>query len=135
MTNFSKEIADYIANVDEKKRGDTLTIMAMMQKHTGEDPYITSSNMLGFGRIKYRYPTGQSGETFIVGFAPRKAKFSLHTLWYQAEDDHLLAKLGKFKRSVGCLYINKLADIDLDILDKIIHRAATDLSKRYVVED
>ncbi len=135
MENLSTEILRYIANIDEKKRADSLIILQMMQKHTTEHPYITSGNMLGFGRLKYRYPSGRTGETFIIGFAPQKAKFSLHVLWYPKPDDPLLAKLGKHKATMGCLYINKLADIDLDILDQLIHRAATDMSGRYIVED
>ncbi len=132
---MDKQIQEYVANVDEKKRADTLTILHMMQKHTGEKPYITTGNMLGFGQIKYRYPSGRTGETFIIGFGAKKEKFSLHVLWYPKPDDALLAKLGKHKASVGCLYINKLADINLDVLDQLIHRAATDLSGRYIVED
>ena len=133
---FEKEVQDYVNSiVDDSKRIDTIKIITMMQKHTGESPRITPGNMIGFGQVKYRYPSGRTGETFIIGFAPRKTNFSLHILWYPKDDDPLLAKLGKHKPAKGCLYINKLSDINLDVLDQLIHRAATDLSGRYIVKD
>ena len=107
----------------------------MMAKHTGKTAKMWPGGMIGFGRIKYRYPTGNSGQTFITGFAPRKTKLSLHILWYPPDDDPLLANLGKHKRGKGCLYVNKLSDVDMSVLEQIIERSATDLSGRYVVEE
>jgi len=138
---MSKAIADpavqkFISNVgDVKKLADIHIIMEMMAKHTGQTARLVGTKTIVFGRVKYRYPSGRSGETFITGFAPQKTKFSLHILWYQPDDDPLLAKLGKHKRGKGCLYINRLSDIDLEVLDKIIHRSATDLSGRYIVKE
>ncbi len=137
----SKLIADpqvlqFLTKIDDpQKLADSNTIIKMMEKHTSEAARLVGTKTIGFGRVKYQYPSGRSGETFITGFAPQKAKFSLHILWYQPDDDPLLAKLGKHKRGKACLYINRLSDINIDILDKIIHRSATDLSGRYIVKN
>ncbi len=131
----SKELNTYLETIEDKnKRADCEQIIAMMTHHSGYPPHITKNRMIGFGRVKYRYPSGHEGETFLIGFAPRKNNISLHILWYPKADDPLLAKLGKHKPAKGCLYINKLSDVDPDILNQLIHRAATDLSGRYIVE-
>jgi len=133
---FDSKVTEFLATVEnEEKLADSNKIIAMMQKHTCEMARMSGKGTIAFGRVKYRYPSGRSGETYITGFAPRKSKFTLYTLWYQPDNDPLLAKLGKHKRGKGCLYINGLSDINIDILDKIIHRAATDLSGRYIVEN
>ncbi|MCF6327650.1 MAG: DUF1801 domain-containing protein [Devosiaceae bacterium] len=138
MTKAITDVAvqKFISSIDDaKKLADIHAIVAMMEKHTGQPARMAGTKTIGFGRVKYRYPSGRSGETFITGFAPHKTKLSLHILWYQPDDDPLLAKLGKHKRGKGCLYINNLSDINIDVLDKIIHRSATDLSGRYIVEE
>ncbi|VAW21017.1 hypothetical protein MNBD_ALPHA11-1745 [hydrothermal vent metagenome] len=129
-------VQKFISNIDDaKKIADIHAIIEMMENHTGKPARLVGTKTIGFGRVKYQYPSGRSGETFITGFAPQKTKFSLHILWYQPDDDPLLAKLGKHKRGKGCLYINRLSDININILDQIIHRSATDLSGRYIVEN
>ncbi len=120
---------------DDAKRADAETIIEMMSRHTGEPPELWNSGVIGFGRVKYRYPSGRRGETFITGFAPRKARITLHALWYPDENDPLLAKLGKHTHGKGCLYIKRISDVDKDVLEQIIYRSATDLSGRYIVSD
>lgn len=119
---------------DPQKRADCREVMSMMGKHTGKPARAFGSGMIGFGRVRYTYPTGTSGETFITGFAPRKNNLTLYALWYQADDDPLLGKLGKHKRGKGCLYIKKLDDVDRGVLDKIIERSATKLEGRFITE-
>lgn len=96
-----------------------------MQKATKEKPKMWGGSMIGFGKKIYKSPaTGREVEWFKMGFSPRKANLSLHlTLdikMYAAE----LKKLGKHKTGVGCLYINKLADVDVKVLEKLINTAA-----------
>ncbi len=135
MTKADPAVEAILDRVDDpQKRADCREVMAMMAKHTGKPARAFGSGMIGFGRVRYKYPTGTSGETFITGFAPRKNNLTLYALWYQAEDDPLLAQLGKHKRGKGCLYINKLEDVDRDVLDKIIQRSATELEGRFVTE-
>lgn len=123
-TNSSVE--DFINSVkDEDKRKDSLIILKLMQKAAKEKPKMWGSSMIGFGNKIYKSPaTGREVEWFKIGFSPRKANFSLHLVLdikkYEAE----LKKLGKHKTGVGCLYINKLDDVDLKVLERLITEAA-----------
>jgi hypothetical protein len=119
-------VEDFINSVkDEEKRKDSLTILKLMQKAAKEKPKMWGSSMIGFGNKIYKSPaTGREVEWFKIGFSPRKANFSLHLVLdikkYAAE----LKKLGKHKTGVGCLYINKLDDVDIKVLEKLITIAA-----------
>lgn len=109
---------------DESKREDSRTIIELMKRATGEEPKMWGNSMIGFGRIIYQSPaTGREVEWFRIGFSPRKANLSLHLmdLGSNAAD---LEKLGKHKTGKGCLYINKLANIDLKVLRSIIARSS-----------
>jgi len=122
----SASVGDFINSVkDEAKRKDILTILKMMQKATEEKPKMWGSSMIGFGNKIYKSPaTGREVEWFKIGFSPRKANISLHLVLdikkYAAE----LQKLGKHKTGVGCLYINKLEDVDTKVLEKLINASA-----------
>lgn len=134
MSQRDPEVASLLDTLEPaRKRADCETLIALMEKHSGKPARLAPGNIIGFGRVKYRYPTGHEGETFLTGFAPRKSALTLYVLWYQSENDELLAKLGKHKCGKGCLYINKLADVNMDVLERIIHRAATDLEGRHIV--
>jgi hypothetical protein len=120
-TNSSVE--DFLNSVtDERKRKDSFIVLEMMEKATGETPKMWGSSMIGFGNKRYKSPaTGREVDWFVLGFSPRKANLSLHLVHL---DESALKKLGKHKTGVGCLYINKLDDIDLKILEKMIKTAA-----------
>jgi hypothetical protein len=119
-------VEDFINSVkNEVMRKDSFTILKMMQKASKEKPKMWGSSMIGFGNKIYKSPaTGREVEWFKIGFSPRKANFSLHLVLdikkYAAE----LKKLGRHKTGVGCLYINKLDDVDLKVLEKLINTAA-----------
>ncbi|MES2773765.1 MAG: DUF1801 domain-containing protein [Bacteroidota bacterium] len=118
----ANSVADFIDSIpDEQKRKDSEVVLKMMEKATKETPKMWGSSMIGFGDQRYKSPaTGREVDWFKIGFSPRKANLSLHLaldIQRYAED---LAKLGKHKTGVGCLYINKLEDIDLKILEKMI---------------
>ena len=103
-------VEDFINNVtDEQKRKDSLVIMEMMKEATGEEPVLWSSSIIGFGNKRYKSPaTGREVDWLLIGFSPRKANAAA------------LEKLGKHKTGVGCLYINKLEDTDLNVLKGMI---------------
>ena len=121
----SSSVEDFINNIaDEQKRKDSLTILKMMEKAMKEKPKMWGSSMIGFGYVRYKSPaTGREVDWFKIGFSPRKANFSLHLIDLQRHAD-ALKKLGKHKTGVGCLYVNKLEDIDIKILEKMIAAAA-----------
>jgi hypothetical protein len=117
----SISVTDFIESIpDEQKRKDTYVILKMMEKAMKEKPKMWGSSMIGFGDVRYKSPaTGREVDWFKIGFSPRKANFSLHLIDLQRHAD-ALKKLGKFKTGVGCLYINKLEDVDIKVLEKMI---------------
>jgi hypothetical protein len=119
-------VEDFINSVkDEEKRKDSYTILKLMQKAAKEKPKMWGSSMIGFGIKRYKSPaTGREVEWFKIGFSPRKANFSLHLVLDIKKYAPALKKLGKHKTGVGCLYINKLDDVDIKVLEKLITEAA-----------
>ena len=118
----------FIAAVpDEQKRKDSQVILKMMEKITKEKPKMWGSSIIGFGKLVYKSPTsGREVEWFKVGFSPRKANLTIYLMDLKAHAD-ALKKLGKHKPGGGCLYINKLSDVDIKVLEKMI--AATAANK------
>ena len=110
---------------DEQKRKDSHVILKMMEKATKEEPKMWGSSLIGFGYKRYKSPaSGREVDWFKIGFSPRKSNFSLHLVLDLKKHADALKKLGKHKAGVGCLYINKLEDVDLKILEKLIAVAA-----------
>mgnify|MGYP005605635061 CR=1 FL=1 len=110
---------------DEQKRKDAQVVLKMMQKATGEKPKLWGTAIIGFGDKIYKSPaTGREVKWFIMGFSPRKANLSLHLVVDVKRKAALLEKLGKHKTGVGCLYINKLADVDVKELEQLIKESA-----------
>ncbi len=105
---------------DEQKRNDSFVILNMMKKATGEEPKMWGSSIIGFGNKRYTSPaSGREVDWFVVGFSPRKANLTVYVISTQ-EHTAALQKLGKHKTGGGCIYINKLEDIDLKVLKGII---------------
>jgi Domain of unknown function (DU1801) len=122
----SASVAGFIDSIpDDQKRRDSEVIMKMMEKATKEKPKMWGSSMIGFGDVRYKSPaTGREVDWFKIGFSPRKANLSLHLVLNLKEHAEALSKLGKHKTGAGCLYINKLADIDVKVLENLIAAAA-----------
>ena len=123
-TNAS--VNDFInAFPDEQKRKDSFALIQMMQKATKEEPKIWGSSIIGFGNVRYKSPaTGREVDWLRIGFAPRKANLSLYLTMDIKAHAAQLKKLGKHKTGVGCLYINKLEDVDIKVLEELINTAA-----------
>lgn len=118
----SASVEDFINSVkDEQKRKDSFVILEMMKKATGDEPQMWGPALIGFGNIKYKSPaTGREVDWIRIGFSPRKANLSLYLSMNIKEHADSLKKLGKHKTGVGCLYINKLEDVDLKVLKGMI---------------
>ena len=118
----SASVEDFINNVkDEQKRKDSFVLLEMMKKATGKEPILWSSSVIGFGIKRYKSPaTAREVDWLRIGFSPRKANLSLYISVGIKEHAAALKKLGKHKTGVGCLYINKLEEIDLKVLKGII---------------
>ena len=109
---------------EEQKRKDSFLILEMMKKASGEEPKMWGSSLIGFGNKRYKSPTsGREVDWFLIGFSPRKANFSLYLTMDIKKHAAALEKLGKHKTGMGCLYINKLADIDLKVLEGMIKQS------------
>ncbi len=118
----SASVEDFINTVnDEQKRKDSFVILEMMKKATGEEPKMWGSSLIGFGNKRYKSPaTGREADWLRIGFSPRKANLSLYISIDIQEHAAALEKLGKHKTGVGCLYINKLEDINMKVLKEMI---------------
>ena len=107
------------ASVDASRHEDCRALAAMMQTATGEAPVMWGA-IVGFGRYRYQYESGREGEWPIVAFAARKTDLTLYIVPGFDHFDALLGKLGKHKTSKACLYIKRLADVDVAVLETII---------------
>jgi hypothetical protein len=114
VEGFLKKVAD------PQQRKDSFIILKMMKEITGLKPKMWGPTMIGFGDYHYKYASGHEGDCFITGFSPRKGAFSLYIMPGCGRFPDLLKKLGKFKTGVSCLYINKLADVDVSVLRQLI---------------
>ncbi len=121
----SSSVTDFIDSIpDEQKRKDSYAILKLMEKAAKEKPKMWGSSLIGFGNKRYKSTaTGREVDWFKIGFSPRKANLSLHLAIDIKQYADALNKLGKHKTGAGCLYINKLEDVDLKILEKMIAAA------------
>ena len=124
--------ADPIAFIDEvkneAKRKDSHELVAMMREITGEPPKMWGPSIVGFGSYHYRYASGHEGEICLAGFSPRSSALVVY-LGPALQNKQLVAKLGKHKHGVGCLYIKKLDDIDRSVLRKLIEHSIAEIRK------
>ena len=118
----SASVEDFINNVkDEQKRKDSFVLLEMMKKATGEEPILWSSSVIGFGIKRYKSPTtGREVDWLRIGFSPRKANLTLYLMINHKEHAAAIKNLGKHKTAGGCIYINKLEDIDMKVLKGMI---------------
>jgi hypothetical protein len=119
----SASVDDFIASVENpKRRADALTALAMYEEVTGLRPVMWGPSIIGFGSHHYAYASGREGDMPAAGFSPRKACMTFYVGDKFEGAEALYARLGKHRKSVACLYINKLDDVDLQVLREIIAR-------------
>ena len=118
-------VEDFLASIgDDRRREDCETIAKIMKKATRADPKMWGTSIVGFGDHHYTYASGREGDTFVVGFAPRKNDITLYLVGGIAGHEALLKKLGKFKTGQSCLHLKKLDDVDAAVLQHLIDAAA-----------
>ncbi len=108
---------------DEKKRQDSFTLLDLMKQVTGEEPEMWGESIVGFGSYHYKYESGREGDWFVTGFSPRKQNLTLYIMSGFEEYDQLLSRLGKHKIGKSCLYINKIEDIDQNVLQELVKKS------------
>lgn len=132
-TETENNVEDFISAFvdDENKRKDSFELIKIMQEVTGFEPKMWGPSIIGFGSYHYKYASGHEGDAPLTAFSPRKAAISLYVYSPSDEKEELLSKLGKHKASKGCLYVKKLADIDAEILKKMISLSIENTKKLY----
>jgi hypothetical protein len=125
-------VADFINAVeDDKKRNDAFELIKIMQKQTGFEPKMWGPAIIGFGSYHYKYASGHEGDAPLIGFSPRKDAISFYAYLTAENKEELLPDFGKHKVAKACVYFKKLADIDLEILNKMISLSIKNLNKLY----
>lgn len=124
-------VIEFITSVpDDSKREDSLKLLKMFEKITGEKAMMWGESIIGFGQYHYKSEKSrQEGDWMLTGFSPRKSALTLYIISGFEGTEELLKKLGKHKKSVGCLYINKLADVDEKVLEEIITKSFAHMKK------
>lgn len=125
-------VTEYIRTLDSsQRRSDSKVIMKMMRKITGHRPVMWGDTLIGYGKYHYVYDSGREGDACLTGFSPRKQNMVIYIMPGFKSYSALLKKLGKHKTSVSCLYFNKLADLDCQVLEKLIEKSVVEMRKRY----
>ena len=131
----SVAVADFIASVGHPtRRADAETLDKIFQDITGWAPRMWGPTIIGYGTYHYIYDSGREGDAPATGFSPRKANLSVYIMPGYADYGTILERLGKYKIGKSCLYINKLADIDLDVLRELIRTGLKDLDAKWPVK-
>jgi hypothetical protein len=115
--NVTDFINTYV--VDEQKKADSFELIKLMQKWSGFEAKMWGPTIVGFGSYHYKYASGHEGDAPLIAFSPRKAAFSLYITSQKDQNKELLDQLGKYKIATACIYVKKLSDIDIAILEKI----------------
>lgn len=130
----SQSVTDFIAAVEHPtRRADAETLDAMFRSITEWEPRLWGPTLIGYGQYHYKYESGRTGDMLATGFSPRKANLVLYIMPGYADFQHILNRIGKYKLGKSCLYINKLADVDLDVVAEIICAGLEDLGQRWPV--
>jgi hypothetical protein len=108
---------------DEQKRKDAFAILEMMKQATKMEPKMWGGSIIGFGEVHYKYESGHEGDICMIGFSPRKQNFALYLMTGLEPYKEEFKKLGKYKTGKGCLYINKLSDVDSLVLKNMLKKA------------
>jgi hypothetical protein len=118
------DVEAFLAGIeDERKRADSEAICRLMAEETGQPPVLWGTGIVGFGSYRYRYESGREGEWMALGFAPRKQSLTLYLMDGFSGYEELLARLGPHSTGKSCLYVKRLADVDLDVLREMVGRS------------
>ena len=133
-TETDVNVNDFIESyVDrDQKKADSYELINLMQAWTGFEPKMWGPTIIGFGSYHYKYASGHEGGAPMLGVSPRKAQFSLYVYSQTEKSDALLEKLGKFKMGKACIYVKKLADIDLKVLEGLCRETIAYLNEHHV---
>lgn len=120
----------FLQEFPEDRRKDCYAVLEIMKKATRAQPKMWGTSIIGFGDYHYKYATGRENDWFITGFSPRKQNLTLYVLGGFPGQTELLSRLGKYKTGKGCLYINKLADVDVKVLKELVTKSVKAVEER-----
>jgi hypothetical protein len=124
------DVVQFLQSVENQRRKeDAFTILDLMKEVIGEEPKMWGKSIIGYGEYHYKYESGREGDWFLAGFSPRKQNLTLYIMDGFAEYDDLMSKLGKHKTGKSCLYINKLADVDLGVLKELVAKSVAHMAE------
>ena len=122
------EFLDGVSN--ETRKNDSYKVLELMQTATGVEPKMWGNSIVGFGSYHYKYASGREGDWFLTGFSPRKQSLTLYIMPGFDEYEALLEELGKHKIGKSCLYINKLEDVDISVLRKLVEKSVKKMAEQ-----
>ncbi len=128
------EVEAFIAALPARRRREAEALDALFRKTTGFQPRLWAGSMIGYGQYHYTYESGREGDTLATGFRPAKARHSIYIMPGYAPYSDIATRLGKHKRGKSCWYVNKLDDIDLEVLGELIARGLADLNAKWPVQ-
>jgi hypothetical protein len=128
----SKSVEKFLKSVDnEVRQRDAFALLDLMREVTQEEPRMWGPSIVGFGTYHYKYASGREGDWMLTGFSPRKQAMTVYIMAGFSRYDDLMAKLGKHKTGKSCLYINKLEDVHLPTLKKLIRESVAHVKKAH----
>ena len=129
-------VSDFLAKVaDEERRKDCLAVAKIMQQATGAKPRMWGPSIVGFGEMRYKYASGRELDWFLTGFSPRKGDLTLYIMPGFARYGDLMRSLGRHKTGKSCLYIKRLADVDLAVLRTLVESSVEHMRSARVSTD
>lgn len=128
-------VAEVIESLpSDNKKADAYELLVSYERVSGEDAVVWYPNIIGFGQYHYVYDSGHEGDATLLAFSTRKAKISLYLDQDFPEREELLDKLGKIKKAKSCVYVNKLADIDMSVLEELLEKSLAYTKAKYEVK-
>jgi hypothetical protein len=129
-------VEDFLnAIADEQRRADCFAVVEMMKKVTKSEPKMWGASIVGFGHYHYKYASGRENDWFQIGFSPRKNDLTLYFCDGLQQHTESLQQLGKCKSSVSCLYVKRLADLDLRVLKQLMKDSVANLKKTGILSE
>lgn len=135
MKETNRDVIEFIEAVEHpKRREDAYRFLDIFTLITGKQAKMWGPSIIGFGSYHYKYDSGHEGDAPVVGFSPRKARHSLYFMLDSTERDKLLTNFGKHKASKGCVYVNKIEDINLEVLEELIRETVEHIDELYGID-
>ena len=125
-------VEGFLQRVENKKRReDSFVVLDLMKEVTSEEPAMWGTSIVGFGNYHYKYASGREGDWMKVGFSPRKQNMTLYIMDGFSSYESLLENLGKYKTGKSCLYINKLEDVDQEVLKELVRQSVASITDQF----